>query len=69
MVEIKLQTIRLSFNYLGHISNEIMIFLLYYTVLKLLLLYLVLNDQIEKKEEEIADVRKNIKRLEDYRVQ
>jgi len=29
----------------------------------------VLNDQIEKKEEEIADVRKNIKRLEDYRVQ
>ena len=69
MVEIKLQTIRLSFNYLEHISNEIMIFLLYYTVLKLLLLYLVLNDQIEKKEEEIADVRKNIKRLEDYRVQ
>lgn len=27
----------------------------------------VLNDQMEKKEEEIADVRKNIKRLEDYR--
>lgn len=27
----------------------------------------VLKDQIEKKEEEIADVRKNIKKLEDYR--
>ena len=30
---------------------------------------LVLNDQIEKKEGEIADVRRNIKKLEEYRVQ
>lgn len=30
---------------------------------------LVLNDQIEKKEGEIADVRRIIKKLEEYRVQ
>ena len=32
-------------------------------------LSLGLNDQIEKKEGEIADVRRNIKKLEEYRVQ
>lgn len=30
---------------------------------------LVLSDQIEKKEGEIADVRRNIKKLEEFRVQ
>jgi len=29
----------------------------------------VLNDQIEQKEVEIADIRRNIKKLEEYRVQ
>ena len=30
--------------------------------------YLAINDQIEKKEEEIAQARRNIKKIEDYRV-
>lgn len=34
----------------------------------LMLISLVHNDQIEKKEAEIAEVRRNIKKLEEYRV-